>query len=60
MIVVVVLAGGAGARGRLGGSGLRVIRQWERGVVLRFGQVHPSVRGPGLTRITPIGTGSAR
>jgi regulator of protease activity HflC (stomatin/prohibitin superfamily) len=35
-------------------SGLRVVRQYERAVVFRFGQVQPAVRGPGLTRITPI------
>jgi regulator of protease activity HflC (stomatin/prohibitin superfamily) len=35
-------------------SGLRVVRQYERAVVFRFGQVQPAVRGPGLARITPI------
>jgi regulator of protease activity HflC (stomatin/prohibitin superfamily) len=35
-------------------AGFRVVRQYERGVVFRFGQVQPAVRGPGLTRITPI------
>ncbi len=35
-------------------SGLRVVRQYERAVVFRFGQVQSAVRGPGLTRITPI------
>jgi regulator of protease activity HflC (stomatin/prohibitin superfamily) len=54
MIVVEVLAGVLGLGVIWVASGLRVIRQWEQGVVLRFGQVHPSVRGPGLTRITPI------
>jgi regulator of protease activity HflC (stomatin/prohibitin superfamily) len=54
MIVVEVLAGVLGLGVIWVASGLRVIRQWERGVVLRFGQVHSSVRGPGLTRITPI------
>ena len=54
MIVVEVLAGVLGLGVIWVASGLRVIRQWERGVVLRFGQVHSRVRGPGLTRITPI------
>jgi len=54
MIVVEVLAGVLGLGVIWVASGLRVIRQWERGVVLRFGQVHSNVRGPGLTRITPI------
>src|SRR5919112_6064163 len=35
-------------------AGFRVVRQYERAVVFRFGQVQPAVRGPGLTRITPI------
>jgi regulator of protease activity HflC (stomatin/prohibitin superfamily) len=35
-------------------SGLRVVRQWERAVVFRFGKVQHDVRGPGLTRITPV------
>ncbi|HEY7102856.1 MAG TPA: SPFH domain-containing protein [Mycobacteriales bacterium] len=54
MIVVEVLAGVLGLGVVWVASGLRVIRQWERGVVFRFGQVLPGVRGPGLTRITPI------
>src|SRR5207344_2262118 len=32
---------------------LRVVRQFERGVVLRFGRVHAEVRAPGLIRIHP-------
>jgi regulator of protease activity HflC (stomatin/prohibitin superfamily) len=36
------------------GSSVRVVRQFERGVVLRFGQLHQAVRGPGITFITPI------
>ncbi|KOV73191.1 membrane protein, partial [Streptomyces sp. AS58] len=31
----------------------RVIRQYERGVVLRFGRLMGSVRGPGFTLIVP-------
>ena len=33
--------------------GLRVVRQFERGVVFRFGRVQSEVRQPGLTRIHP-------
>jgi len=38
----------------LAGSSVRVITQFERGVVLRFGQVRDATRGPGLTLITPV------
>jgi regulator of protease activity HflC (stomatin/prohibitin superfamily) len=34
-------------------AGLRVVRQFERGVVFRFGRVQSEVRQPGLTRIHP-------
>jgi regulator of protease activity HflC (stomatin/prohibitin superfamily) len=54
MIVVDVLIGVLGFGVVWVGAGLRVVRQWERAVVFRFGQVQPAVRGPGLTRITPI------
>ncbi|WP_405421604.1 slipin family protein [Streptomyces erythrochromogenes] len=32
----------------------RVIRQYERGVVLRFGRLMGSVRGPGFTMVVPV------
>ena len=52
MLVDVILAVvGAGALWTV--AGLRVVRQFERGVVLRFGRVHAEVRAPGLTRIHP-------
>jgi regulator of protease activity HflC (stomatin/prohibitin superfamily) len=35
-------------------SNLRVIKQYERGVVYRFGRVESTVRGPGLTWLIPI------
>jgi regulator of protease activity HflC (stomatin/prohibitin superfamily) len=35
-------------------SGLRVVRQFERGVVFRLGRVQPRAREPGLTRIVPM------
>ena len=54
MIVVEVLAGVLGLGVVWVASGLRVVRQWERAVVFRFGKVQTGVRGPGLTRITPI------
>jgi regulator of protease activity HflC (stomatin/prohibitin superfamily) len=36
------------------GSSVRVVTQFERGVVLRFGRLSGAVRGPGLTVITPF------
>ncbi|KRE25652.1 peptidase [Mycobacterium sp. Soil538] len=36
------------------GSSVRVIQQFERGVVYRFGQVQSRVREPGLTMLVPI------
>ena len=36
------------------GASFRIVRQFERGVVFRFGRVDPVVRQPGLARIMPI------
>ncbi|MGW4424230.1 slipin family protein [Streptosporangium sp. NPDC004631] len=36
------------------GTGVRVVKQFERGVVFRFGQVRAEVRGPGLALIVPV------
>jgi regulator of protease activity HflC (stomatin/prohibitin superfamily) len=36
------------------GTSVRVVKQFERGVVFRFGQVRAGTRGPGLALITPI------
>ena len=36
------------------GANIRVIKQYERGVVYRFGRVQQSVREPGLTFLAPI------
>jgi regulator of protease activity HflC (stomatin/prohibitin superfamily) len=35
-------------------SGVRLVQQYERGVVLRFGRLLPTVRQPGLNLITPF------
>ena len=50
IIVVVVLA----ALGVLLGMSLRVVKQFERGLVFRFGRIQGEPRGPGLTGIMPI------
>ena len=52
MLVDVILAV-VGAVGLWGVAGVRVVRQYERGVVFRFGRVQSEVRQPGLTRIHP-------
>jgi regulator of protease activity HflC (stomatin/prohibitin superfamily) len=36
------------------GSSVRVVNQFERGVVLRFGQLRPGLRAPGLAVIAPF------
>src|SRR5689334_4253343 len=36
------------------GSNIRVVKQFERGVVFRFGRVQSGVRGPGLMMLLPI------
>src|SRR5262245_36857266 len=35
-------------------TNMRVIKQYERGVIFRFGRVLPNVRGPGLTMLIPF------
>lgn len=35
-------------------SSVRVVNQYERGVVYRFGRVRPAIRGPGLAVIAPV------
>jgi regulator of protease activity HflC (stomatin/prohibitin superfamily) len=36
------------------GTTVRVVKQFERGVIFRFGRVQTGVRGPGLTLLIPI------
>lgn len=54
MITMSVLAVVAGLVALLVGQNVRVVKQFERGVVYRFGRVQPQVRGPGLTMLIPI------
>jgi len=37
------------------GKSLRIVQQYEQGIVFRFGRVLPGTRGPGLTIIRPVG-----
>ncbi len=51
VILVLIIVGGLTVVGR----SLRVVQQYEQGIVFRFGKVLPGVRGPGLTILRPIG-----
>jgi regulator of protease activity HflC (stomatin/prohibitin superfamily) len=54
MIIIYVLVAIA-ALGLIGvATSVRVVQQFERGVVFRFGQVRAATRGPGLALIAPI------
>jgi regulator of protease activity HflC (stomatin/prohibitin superfamily) len=37
------------------GRSIRVVQQYEKGIIYRFGRVLPEIRGPGLTIIRPVG-----
>jgi regulator of protease activity HflC (stomatin/prohibitin superfamily) len=51
IILVVIVLGGLVLTGR----SLRVVQQYEQGIVFRFGRVLPGTRGPGLTILRPVG-----
>jgi regulator of protease activity HflC (stomatin/prohibitin superfamily) len=54
MIIIYVLAAIV-ALGLIGiATSVRVVQQFERGVVFRFGQVRAATRGPGLALIAPV------
>ena len=48
MIILYALAAAVGLGVLLLGTNVRVVKQFERGVVFRFGRVQTGVRGPGL------------
>jgi regulator of protease activity HflC (stomatin/prohibitin superfamily) len=50
LIVIVVIAAIA-----MVSRSLKVVQQYEEGILFRFGRVLPGVRGPGLHAIRPIG-----
>jgi regulator of protease activity HflC (stomatin/prohibitin superfamily) len=50
IIIVLVVAGAT-----LAGRSLKVVQQYEQGIIFRFGRVLPGTRGPGLTIIRPFG-----
>ena len=49
IVILVILAIAAAARS------IKVVQQYEKGIIYRFGRVLPEIRGPGLTVIRPIG-----
>ena len=51
VILVLIIVGGLTVVGR----SLRVVQQYEQGIVFRFGKVLPGTRGPGLTILRPVG-----
>jgi regulator of protease activity HflC (stomatin/prohibitin superfamily) len=51
VILVIIVIGGLTVVGR----SLRVVQQYERALIFRFGKVLPETRGPGLTVIRPVG-----
>ena len=51
VIVVLIILAGVTVVGR----SLRVVQQYEQGIVFRFGRVLPGTRGPGLTILRPVG-----
>ena len=51
VILVLIIVGGLVTVGR----SLRVVQQYEQGIVFRFGRVLPGTRGPGLTILRPVG-----
>ena len=54
MIIFYALAAAFGLGALWLGTSVRVVKQFERGVVFRFGRVQTGVRGPGLTQLIPI------
>ncbi len=52
LILLILLAAGVAVVIALLAASIKVLREWERGVILRLGRLRP-VRGPGLTFIIP-------
>ncbi|MEU6863086.1 slipin family protein [Streptomyces sp. NPDC046876] len=52
-VLTAVLAAGVGLA-VVAGAAARVVRQYERGVVFRFGRLREGIRTPGLTMIVPV------
>ncbi|WP_435973767.1 slipin family protein [Streptomyces sp. Qhu_M48] len=52
--LLAALAGAAAATAVYAGAAARVVKQYERGVVFRFGRLRDDVRPPGFTMIVPV------
>ncbi|RSS55869.1 slipin family protein [Streptomyces sp. WAC01280] len=52
--LLMAVAGAAAATAVYAGAAARVVKQYERGVVFRFGRLRDEVRPPGFTMILPI------
>jgi regulator of protease activity HflC (stomatin/prohibitin superfamily) len=50
LLVILVVAGLIAV-----GRSVRVVQQYEQGIIFRFGRVLPGTRGPGLTLLRPFG-----
>ena len=57
MTILYALAAAFGLGEFLLGTNVRVVKQFERGVVFRFGRLQTGVRGPGLALLMPIADG---
>jgi regulator of protease activity HflC (stomatin/prohibitin superfamily) len=55
VIVIVVLLGIIAAA-----RSFKIVQQYEKGIIYRFGRVMPEIRGPGLAVIRPIGDRMAK
>jgi regulator of protease activity HflC (stomatin/prohibitin superfamily) len=51
VILVIIVLGGLIAASR----SIRIVQQFEQGIVFRFGRIEAKPRGPGLTWIRPVG-----
>ncbi|MFE3205289.1 slipin family protein [Embleya sp. NPDC059237] len=54
LVIIILVCGIVALVGLLAATGLRVVRQYERGVVFRLGRVQEPIRTAGLTRIVPV------
>ncbi|MFF0559286.1 slipin family protein [Streptomyces sp. NPDC004266] len=52
--LVMAAAGAAAAAAVYAGAAARVVKQYERGVVFRFGRLRDDIRSPGFTMIVPL------
>ncbi|WP_329620906.1 slipin family protein [Streptomyces sp. NBC_01255] len=52
--LLVAVAGTAAAVAVYAGAAARVVKQYERGVVFRFGRLREEIRAPGFTMIVPV------